>query len=192
MILTIGHSTHEIDELVRLLSEHATERVVDIRSSPFSARAPQFNRPVLQQRLRRERMAYEFAGDVLGGRPEDPALYVNNQVSYARVRNSEVFRVALSELTQTAAAGRTVLLCSEAEPLECPRFLLIGRELVHRGVEVHHILRDGQAESQRETEARLVELTRQGTPDLFAAPEELLDRAYQIQEARIAFKRQDV
>jgi hypothetical protein len=81
-------------------------------------------------------------------------------------------------------------MCSEKEPLDCPRSILIARAAVARGVSVAHILEDGSIEDHRLSEDRLIEETKQGTPDLFASPSEALANAYRIQESRIAFRRE--
>ena len=55
-IYTIGHSNHQSDHVVTLLEEHAIEAVVDVRSSPWSRFAPQFNRETLERTLSRQRV----------------------------------------------------------------------------------------------------------------------------------------
>ena len=66
-ILTVGHSNHEPDDLLSLLRQHRVDVVVDVRSSPYSRYASQFNRENLQANLRAEGFGYEFMGDVIGG-----------------------------------------------------------------------------------------------------------------------------
>ena len=43
-LLTIGYSTHEVDEFVALLRRHDANAVADVRSAPYSRWRPQFNR----------------------------------------------------------------------------------------------------------------------------------------------------
>src|SRR5687768_15653034 len=62
-LFTIGHSTHEPSEFVRLLRLHGITAVGDVRSSPFSQRLPQFNRPVLEALLKKEKIRYVFLGE---------------------------------------------------------------------------------------------------------------------------------
>ena len=65
-LFTIGHSTHSLEDFVKLLRQHRIEAVADVRSSPFSARLPQFNRDVLTRALREQGIAYVFLGEELG------------------------------------------------------------------------------------------------------------------------------
>ena len=92
-----------------------------------------------------------------------------------------LFQEGLSKVEQIASRARLALMCSEHEPLTCHRCLLVGRRLVERGVDVGHILRDGQIEAHAETEERLLKLTRQSESDLLASRDNRLARAYRIQ-----------
>ena len=76
-------------------------------------------------------------------------------------------------------------MCSEHEPLNCHRCLLVGRRLVERGNDLAHILRDGTIEPNTATEERLLARTRQTDADLFAPRAERLARAYCNQSLRI-------
>ncbi len=52
IVLTIGHSTHTIEEFIRLLQAHAVTRVADVRTLPRSKYNPQFNRDTLRASLK--------------------------------------------------------------------------------------------------------------------------------------------
>ena len=66
-VLTIGHGTREIEELVACLHEGAVRTLVDVRRFPSSRRNPQFNREVLERSLATAGIAYVHAVE-LGGR----------------------------------------------------------------------------------------------------------------------------
>jgi len=95
------------------------------------------------------------------------------------------FVAALDRVEELGARSRPVLLCSEHEPLQCHRCLLVGRRLFERGVDVEHILRDGRIEPHAEAEDRLLKLTRQTENDLFASREQRLAVAYRNQALKI-------
>ena len=50
-VSTIGHSTHPIEEFVRILQAHGIRQLVDVRTIPRSRRNPQFNRENLPASL---------------------------------------------------------------------------------------------------------------------------------------------
>ena len=146
-VLTIGHSTHALGAFVALLQRHGVGAVVDVRSVPYSRFNPDFNREPLACSLAAYRTVYVFLGWELGGRPDDPSCYNGGRISYERVGATRWFRLGLDRVVRGAARRRIVLMCTEREPLECHRALLVAPALVARGVSVGHILGDGRLET---------------------------------------------
>lgn len=154
-VYTIGHSNIPDYKFIELLLTHGIELVVDVRSAPYSQFAPQYNRETLQKTLALHNIAYEFAGDRLGGRPSDPACYKQKRlpeegetdylhlVDYPLVMTRDFFRAGIERLLQVAQEKRTTIMCSEEDPARCHRHHLIGRYLVRHGVNVLHIRGDG-------------------------------------------------
>ena len=178
-IWTIGHSNLDWPKFARLLEIAQVAILADVRSSPLS-RMAHFNQTSLKARLNASGVAYIFMGAELGGRPArgEPA-------DYEQMAREPLFEAGLSRVEETAARGRLALMCSEHEPLECHRCLLVGRRLVERGKEVAHILRDGRIEPHETTEDRLLKLTRQTADDLLETRADRLCRAYRNQNHRI-------
>jgi uncharacterized protein (DUF488 family) len=98
ILYTIGHSTHSIEELIRLLNGHAVNAVCDVRSSPYSQYNPQFNRESLQKALKASGISYVFLGDELGARPDDPACYMDGKVRFECVAGTDRFRDGIERL----------------------------------------------------------------------------------------------
>src|SRR4029077_3259161 len=67
VVLTIGHSTRSLDELVELLKLHGVERLVDVRAAPGSRRMPHFSRGSLELTLPERGIEYAHMPE-LGGR----------------------------------------------------------------------------------------------------------------------------
>ena len=78
-------------------------------------------------------------------------------------------------------------MCSEKEPLECHRTLLISRSIETLMVKVLHIQRDGQIESQTEAIQRLLKIWKLDTPNLFGEDAERIDEAFTKQESKYAY-----
>lgn len=57
-LFTIGHSNHEIDKFIDLLRCHQIEMLVDVRSSPHSRYAPQYNMDALRNALDKQGIHY--------------------------------------------------------------------------------------------------------------------------------------
>jgi uncharacterized protein (DUF488 family) len=197
-LLSVGHSNHELPDFLRLLQGAGVTAVADVRSHPFSQRLPQFNRPDLERALRACDIGYTFLGDDLGGRPRPRDLYdAEGRVDYEKVRTTAAFRRGLARLLEGLEWFTVAMLCSEADPLDCHRGLMITPALLERGVSPIHLRRDGSQETTAEMEERLLALTGVGKgvlDGLFAAavtPEErrqFLAEAYRAHARRKAFR----
>jgi uncharacterized protein (DUF488 family) len=141
---TVGHSNHDFDAFAGLLAAQEIEFVVDVRSYPYSRFAPYFNREDLQPALAQLGIRYVFMGEELGGRPGlDEHYDADGHALYSRMAESPRFRRAIDRLVDAASKHRLALMCSEGDPHECHRRLLVGKVLAERGVALRHILPDG-------------------------------------------------
>jgi uncharacterized protein (DUF488 family) len=149
-IYTVGHSTHDIEHFLALLALHEIETLVDLRSSPYSKQAPQFNREGLRNAVTRASVRYLYGGAELGGRPPEPDLYGDDgRVLYWKVAETARFKKGIAGLWQLAAATRVAIMCSEEDPSECHRRLLVGRVLCEEGARLLHIRGDGRLEEEK-------------------------------------------
>lgn len=180
-VLSVGHSSHKWSTFIDLLDRASVNAIVDVRSSPYS-RFQHFSRPNLRIRLNEVGIPYIHLGAQLGGRPTDPAMTYNEMAA------TPAFLDGIEQVLTIATRTRLALLCSEADVLTCHRLLLVGRHLARRGVNLLHIHRDGYVEPHRETEDRLVALTRHDQPALFDDRERRLSASYWAQEQRIRGK----
>lgn len=149
-VFTIGHSNVSADEFLGLLHMHHAVTVLDVRSSPYSRYVPHFNRETLQSMLLTRALAYEWAGDTLGGRPDDPTCYFGGagtgKLDHGTVRQRSWYQSGIHHLLEIALRQRIVLLCSEEDPRRCHRHHLVARSLMDVGVRVLHIRRSGEVE----------------------------------------------
>jgi len=77
---------------------------------------------------------------------------------------------------------RIALMCSEKDPINCHRTILICRHLRADDMEIKHILED-----QLLMEQRLMEVLSVSKQDLFLNPKQLIERAYDMQGEKIAY-----
>jgi uncharacterized protein (DUF488 family) len=184
-ILTIGHSTHSYEEFLRLLRGAGVTAVADVRSSPFSRHQPQFNKTELKRELKLDKIEYVFLGDELGGRPKDKTLFCEGVADYEKMALTREFKKGLDRISEGSNKFRIALMCSEHDPLDCHRCLLVGRALKSRGLIVRNILFDGRQKSQDEIESELVEMLKQNRADLF--PNDQISSAYRDRSLKVAF-----
>ena len=214
-VLTIGHSNHESDVFVALLRKHGVDVVVDVRSAPYSRYLPHFNKDHLQEALRAAGIDYAFRGQELGGQPADRACYdADGRIMYDTLAATAAFSKGIGFVldtvsvhpapgsepaphlmrgrTGTAPARRIALMCSEKEPLDCHRTLLIAQTLASRGLAVGHIHADGSLESHADAMNRLLDsfkLPHNG--DLFRSREEVIADAVARQAQRVGARWHD-
>jgi uncharacterized protein (DUF488 family) len=186
-LLTVGHSSHELEVFLHLLTAHAVSAVADVRSVPASRFSPQFNRDPLKRALGEVGVKYVFLGKELGARSEDPTCYVDGQVQYSRLAETPAFDLGVTRLLEGAKRERIAVMCTERDPLDCHRTLLVARHLTRRGAVIDHILADATLEPHRTAMLRLRKMHGLADEDLFHTDEELLLEALSRQEARIAY-----
>lgn len=186
-VLTIGHSSHSWEYFARLLRSACVTAIADVRSTPFSRRTPQFNRDTLKGALREIGIAYSFLGRELGGRPKDASLFCDGTADYDKMAKTVAFQEGLNRVINGSRDYRVALLCSEHDPLDCHRCLLVGSHLAQRHIDVQHIISDGSIRSHDSIEERLLTLVDGRNDDLFIPREERLAAAYRERSRRVAF-----
>lgn len=179
-IRTIGHSNHPIARFVELLKAGGVERLVDVRSTPWSRRHPQFGRDRLARSLAEAGIDYVHEGAALGGKP--PADRSGAGSSYDQLAARPDFKAGLDRVIEGARDTALCLMCAEKEPLDCHRTVLIARRLAERGVAVEHLLADGSRRPHHAVEEMV--LSTDGAPDLFEDRAARLARAWRRLEAK--------
>jgi uncharacterized protein (DUF488 family) len=150
-VLTIGHGTRPLEELVETVAAAGAATLVDVRRYPGSRRNPQFNRDSVEAALAAAGVSYRHAVDLGGRLADEPGeerfdcIRVPAFRSYAARMTTAASQAALDD---ALAAPAPVLMCSETPWAKCHRRLIA--ELLHaRGHEVVHLLGPGRAEPHR-------------------------------------------
>jgi uncharacterized protein (DUF488 family) len=153
MILTVGHSTHPLDEFIELLSAAGAGAMVDVRRLPGSNRFPWFNEDALAASLPEHGIEYRRI-ERLGGRrnvqhdipDEVNALWRNRSFhNYADYALGEEFDEGIAELRalEKAVGAPAAVMCSEAVWWRCHR-RIIADHLLARDETVGHLMPDGR------------------------------------------------
>ncbi|MBW4493884.1 MAG: DUF488 domain-containing protein [Oscillatoria princeps RMCB-10] len=202
-LFTIGHSNHSIEAFISLLHKHGITALADVRSHPHSRYLPHFNQSALKAALLSAGIQYVFLGRELGARPADPSCYVGGKALYEKIATTELFREGIQRLIKELETEKISLMCSEQDPIECHRSILVCQHLRELPIQINHILKTGELEPQKHLEDRLIVLHKLNQPDevtpvqlsLFDAPpakparsrEEFLKQAYKLQGYKISY-----
>lgn len=175
-IYSIGHGNKKTKEFINELKSFNIQYLIDIRSKPFSKWNPQFNKSSIESILHNNQIAYIFAGDTLGGLPDDSSCYdYEGKVVYDLIKEKDFFKNGLERLkTASQKQPRVAIMCSESNPEECHRSKLIGQELLKNDISIQHIVATNRVKNQQTV---MNELTKgKGTIDLFGNEPELTSR----------------
>jgi uncharacterized protein (DUF488 family) len=141
-VLTIGHGTRAVEELVETLERGGAQTLVDVRRFPGSRRNPQFNHEALAQTLAAAGIAYRHEVE-LGGRRSGEAgeerfgcIRVPAFRSYAARMGRPEWQEALA---QALGEPAPCFMCAETPWWRCHR-RLIAELLSARGHEVLHLI----------------------------------------------------
>ena len=75
---------------------------------------------------------YVFLGKELGGRPNKRRFYCDGVADYKKMAQASEFKKGLDRVIEGAKKYRIALMCSERDPSDCHRCLLVGRALATR------------------------------------------------------------
>lgn len=197
IIYTIGHSTQTIEQFIGLLKKHSVDCVVDVRSTPYSQYASQFNQPEIRQELKKAGIEYIHMGKEFGARRDNKDLYDSSgKLDFDKTVGDEDFLSGIGRIKAGIEKGYTIaFMCTEKEPQDCHRCILVGRSFNDmQGIKVENIKGDGTLISQDEIGILLVD---KYFPDrkqvsLFAADnkteEAYIDEAYRLRGKEIAYQ----
>lgn len=139
-LYTIGHSNHPLDHFLDLLRQHQIELLIDVRSYPKTRIVPHFNSETLRDSLTKVGIRYVPMGNELGGRPNGREFYdENGYVLYDKLSRAPFFLNGLGVLRTFLQKYRVAIMCSEENPNQCHRRLLICRVLAGDNLDIEHI-----------------------------------------------------
>lgn len=196
MLYTIGHTNHSHEKFIKLLKMYQIEYLLDVRSMPFSKFTSQFNKDIIADFLKKNGINYNHMGKFFGARPMDKSLYTEEgYLDFEKARSSDNFKKGLENVILGLNKGYNIaLMCTEKDPLDCHRAIMVARGFELNGIDVSHILPEGNTITQAKLNDRLLD---KYYPDrnqwsLFSeistlAEEEVLLLAYRCRNADIGY-----
>ncbi len=197
-LFTIGHTNHTHEEFIRLLKQYNINYLLDVRSTPYSKFTDQFNREVICKVLMDNGISYNYMGKYFGARQEDRSLYTpEGYLDFEKMRASERFKIGLQNVKKGLNSGNNIaLMCTEKDPFDCHRTIMVSRGFELEGIAVSHIHSDGHLESQEEINRRLIKnLEKAEKVDIHQtslfepqkSEDEWLEEAYRLRNKEIGY-----
>ncbi|MDR0606649.1 MAG: DUF488 domain-containing protein [Bacteroidales bacterium] len=189
-IYTIGCSTHTIEGFLNILGNYNIDTIVDVRSIPFSRYTPQFNQDNLEKMLSSKRIHYLDFSEEFGARRKEKEVYSDGIVDFNKVRTLDVFLRGITRIEKGISKNyRIALLCTEKDPINCHRSLLVSRTLSDiLKINIRHILFDGNIIEHHNFEQKMLKLSGLETDMFMTDTQKLLNDAYEIFSKKVAYK----
>ncbi|MCY6355592.1 DUF488 domain-containing protein [Clostridium sp. ZS2-4] len=156
---TIGHSTRSLEDLIYIIKRYKINCIMDIRRVSYAPNkyTKIFNREFLDIKLREEEINYIYSGKELGGIIKEKWI-INEEgaVDFDKIIINLLFQKGIEKVRIEIENGQKIaLLCSERNPLNCHRSILIGYALSKCGIFVEHIIDENNTKSQSRIEEEL-------------------------------------
>lgn len=157
-LYTIGHSVHQVETFIGFLKTYGIDYILDVRSVPYSKFTKQFNKESIEKELFPSGISYFHMGEYFGARPSDKSLYnKSGYLDFEKVKKSAAFNKGVDNVLLGLDRGHVIcLMCTEKDPIDCHRAILIARAFEERNIPVEHILSDGSLQTQEVLNERLI------------------------------------
>ena len=193
-VFTIGYAAFNIDDFIEILKSHKISHLIDVRSNPVSEYYQDYNSFNLEPELKQHNIIYENLALEFGARQENKEFFSEGGfVDFEKFTQSDQFKKGLAKIKKGLELGYNfVLMCAEKDPINCHRSIMIGYAMQKNGIEVLHIMHDGQLQPQGEIDKILLELyfSDRNQLNLFiksSDEQELIEQAYKKQNAKIGY-----
>ena len=194
-IYTIGYSGFKIEKFLETLNFYSIKALIDVRSNPYSKYFLDYNKNILENTLRKNGNIYRNYDIEFGARQTDKKFYNSEGVlDFEKFSLSPQFQSGVKKILKGLEQNYSfVLMCSEKEPINCHRAILVSRAFNELGIKVIHIMPDNKNFTQKDLELQMLN---KYFPDRmqgnlfegFKSDEELIKEAYKLCNAEIGYR----
>ena len=158
-LYTIGYAGFCIQDFIDLLKYKKIQVVIDIRSIPYSKHFSEYNKENLQAFLKGYDIYYRNYAKEFGAQQENKDYYSEEGfLDFKEFSLSESFKSGINKLKTIMEKDYVfVLMCSEKDPFECHRSIMVSRSFEKSVYRVNHLLLNGDVITQEKIEDRLLD-----------------------------------
>lgn len=156
---TIGHSTRKLEEFINTIKLYGIDCIMDVRSEPYSSNEyyNEYNKEQLERSIKQSGINYIYMGHELGEmRKEEEAFDKEGNINFDKIMECSSFKKGIHKIVGGIERGHKIaLMCSERNPYNCHRSILIGYVLENNGVTVEHIIDEDSFKTQKRIEEEI-------------------------------------
>ncbi len=166
-LYTIGYANKNINEFLDLLKINDVNCIIDVRTVPASKQFADFNENNLKRFLKYNDVTYiPFKAEFGARRFEDEVyekivMYDDIQVDvviFNKVYKLDIFQQGVKRVENGIGKGfKICFLCSEKNPTDCHRCIMVAEYFYNLGYEITHIINHEDKISHQEIEKALKE-----------------------------------
>ncbi|MEG0368932.1 MAG: DUF488 domain-containing protein [Hungatella sp.] len=159
-LYTIGHSQHKMEYFLQMLKTQGINYVLDVRSTPYSQFASEYNKENIRAILKNHNIIYSFMGTYFGARQKDAALYTKEgYLDFEKTKRYFGFQQGVQSVMKGLNQGYHIaFMCTEKDPIECHRAILVANAFYEMGIDVQHIMPDNTLQSHQRLNKRLLDV----------------------------------
>lgn len=198
-IYTIGYSGINIKDFILILKYYRISCLVDTRSVPYSKYFMDFDKNILESTLKNNNIKYENYDKEFGARQNNINFYSKDgYLDFSKFVKSSIFISGIDKIKKEMDLGYTfILMCSEKDPIDCHRSIMVAREFYKKGYNIINILYDKNdiiEYTQTDIENRLLDryFSERGQGLLFdnmdSSRKSLIDIAYKKRNIEIGYR----
>ena len=158
-LYTIGYSGFSIDDFVNILKKYGVNALIDVRSNPFSSYFSAYNKEQLEKKLNSQHIYYRNYPKEFGARQKERHFYTSDgYLDFELFTASSAYNQGYLEIEDGLKRDYVfVFMCSEKDPIDCHRAIMISKTFKDNGYSILHLLPDKNPISQVDVENRLLD-----------------------------------
>ncbi len=148
-LYTIGYAGKNFEDFINLLIKNNINCLVDVRSTPKSKTFPMYDFSNLKKELKKYNIKYGSMKECFGARRIENEVYkkiilYNNDyievVDFEKVHLLDVFNDGFKRIVQGSLNNNICFMCSEKNPFDCHRAIMVAEYFYQKGYEIIHII----------------------------------------------------
>jgi len=157
-LYTIGYSGYNVSDFVDVLKRNGVNALIDVRSNPFSTHFPIYNKEILEHTLKASNIHYRNYASEFGAQQSERCFYSpQGYLDFENFTMSDKYIHGYRRIEDGLMKEYTfALMCSEKDPIDCHRSIMISKTFSDNGYSVLHLLPNNEPMTQLDIEERLL------------------------------------